>query len=187
MFRKICLLFPVVLAVTPAFGQIWPWAPSFSGQWVVWTELGQGARTPSLMTMHSDGAVIMSDLAMFGGAAHNPYRITPLHGAWDRSGKKKVTGTSLFMVFNPIVDPQDPTQLNNLIGFGRARTVFEVKTPDRMEGIIWLDFLPCPSPLFCPNPLDPSAGWVPYPTLPAIVPIPIAAERIKGVEPPLLP
>jgi hypothetical protein len=136
---------------------------------------------PALWTFDGDGTVAVSDAAMFGGVAFNPYRISPMHGIWKRSGKDKILVTNLWMVFNPIWNPEYADQLNNLVGFGRVRAELQVKGFDRMEGTFWIDFLPCPSPLACSDPLDSDAAWVPYPTVGAVLPIPVTVQRMKSV------
>jgi hypothetical protein len=155
------------------------------GGWVWWTELGGGMRVPAVMSFGVDGNVIVSDVAMFGGVFFNPFRISPMHGVWAKSARNRIQSTSYWMVYTPIFDPTNTAGLNNLAGFGRVRAELQSNGPDQMAGVFWLDFLPCASPLACPDPLDPAAAWVPYPTVGAVVPIPVTAVRMKPVAAPL--
>ena len=148
-----------------------PW-----GTWVWRTHTPSGAALPTLVTYHQDGTIAGSDFSMFGGTVSNlARRATPLNGVWERTGPRTIGGTCLYLVFD--------ASTNLLIGFGRARSALEF-TPgdfDQFEGRMFVDFLACPTPSTCPDPLDQSAAWTSYNSM---VPdgFVVSAKRLHRVE-----
>ncbi len=133
---------------------------TLTGTWIVWAEPQFGVRVPALHTYHSDGTITSSDTFMFGGVPGATIRITPLHGVWERTGPSAFAATSLVLVYD--------ASSSLLIGFGRARATvsFPKNDPDHISGTASVEFLPCPSPVACPNPLAADAAWAPFPGFP---------------------
>lgn len=169
---SLCSLLPgLVLAANNGNQQAMPqpW-----GSWVWLTRLPGGPAVPALVTLHQDGTVAVSDTSTFGGLPGSTVRATPLHGVWERTGPHSIGGTSLYLVFDATT--------NLLIGFGRTRVALEfpVGSPDEFQGTMFVDFLACPSPFACPDPLDSLAAWTPFnPLAPSFT---VSAKRLRRVE-----
>jgi hypothetical protein len=151
----------------PAMPQPW-------GTWVWLTHLPGGRAIPALITIHQDGTVAGSNVNMFGGLPGSTMRTTPMSGVWEQTGPHSIGGTSLYLVFD--------ANTNLLAGFGRARTALEfpLGSPDELQGTMFVDYLPCSSPFFCPDPLDPLAAWTPFnPQAPSFT---VSAKRLRRVE-----
>ena len=167
IFLSFGIVFAADNAVQVATPQPW-------GAWSWQTHLPGGPDVPALVTIYQDGTVAVSDATMFGGLLGLTVRATPLHGVWERTGPHSIGGTSLYLVFD--------TNLNRMIGFGRARTALEfpIGSSDQFQGTMFLDFLVCPTPVTCPDPLDPFAQWGPYnPQFPSFS---VSAKRIRRVD-----
>jgi hypothetical protein len=159
------ILSALVLAVTavPAtpqqafghWGQVW-------GTWVWRTN----NLLPALVTLHIDGTLSVSDGLMFGGLLPNSTtRMSPLHGAWERTGWQTIAGTSLYLIFD--------SATGLITAWGRARTSIQIADSfSSFQGKMFVETLPCAAgqapdaPVTCPNPLDPAAKWVAQPNLP---------------------
>jgi len=150
---------------------------TLAGTWVVWAEIQSGVRVPTLHTYHSDGTITSSDVLSLGGLPGNPFRITPMHGVWERTGPSVFATTSLFLVYD--------ASSSLLIGFGRARTTlsFAKDDPDQASGTAKAEFLLCLSPFACPDPQAADAAWVSFPGFPPS--LPATATRVRLVQGPL--
>ena len=154
---------------------------TLAGTWVVWVELtvspGVQVQVPALHTYHSDGTITSSDVLSLGGLPGNPFRITPMHGVWERTGPSVFATTSLFLVYD--------ASSSLLIGFGRARTTlsFAKDDPDQASGTAKAEFLLCLSPFACPDPQAADAAWVSFPGFPPS--LPVTATRLRLVQGPL--
>ena len=151
---------------------------TLAGTWVVWAELQPGVQVPQLLTYHSDGLITSSDVLTFGGLPGITFRITPMHGVWERTGPNAFATTNLFLVYD--------ASSNLLIGFGRARAAvsFTGNDADQISGTAYAEFLSCPSPFACPDPQGAGAAWVvPFPGFPPS--LKVTATRLRLVRGPL--
>jgi hypothetical protein len=166
-FQPLSVVVPGANAETSAMPQPW-------GTWVWLTHTPSGAALPALVTLHQDGTVAVSDTTMFGGLPGSTMLSTPLSGVWERTGPHAIGGTSLYLVFD------SATSL--LAGFGRARTALEfpVGMADQFQGIMFVDFLACPTPFTCPDPQNTSAAWMAF--NPAVPSFAVSAKRLRRVE-----
>jgi hypothetical protein len=153
-----------------------PW-----GTWVWQTSLGPGMSLPALLTLHKDGTLSVSDGLMFGGLPGSATRMSPLHGVWERTGPRRIGGTSLWLIFDA------PSGV--LVAIGRCRTTLLLaRDGDGLEGKMFLEMLPCNGPMGCQDPIDPAAQWVPYPNLPPTGFLSVTARRLHRVPAgPLVP
>jgi len=153
-----------------------PW-----GTWIWQTWLGPEVSMPALLTLHQDGTVSVSDGVMFGGLPGSTSRMSPLHGVWERTGAKQIGGTSVWLIFDA------PSGV--LLAFGRSRTSLRLtQDGEALEGEMFLEMLPCNGPLGCPDPVDPTAQWLPYPNLPPSGFLAVSARRLHRVPAgPLVP
>jgi len=104
-----------------------------------------------------------------------PFKITPLHGVWERTGPGQFGVTSLMLGFDPAT--------NVLVAIGRARADIRFDGDfDHLAGTLYGELLFCPTPFSCPNPTDPAAPWIT--TTP---PVPFTAIRVRRVPAGLLP
>jgi hypothetical protein len=147
---------------------------SLTGTWVIFAEPMPGVRVPALHTYNSDGTIVSADVLTFGGLPGVSVRITPLHGVWDRTGRRSFTTTNLTLVYD--------AASSVLIGFGRARVSLTMDKHDtsRFSATSVVEFLACPSPVACPDPQSADAAWVPFPGLPPS--LPVTAERLRPVK-----
>jgi hypothetical protein len=155
---------------------IQPW-----GTWVWRTSFGPGMSMPALLTLHRDGTVSVSDGLMFGGLPGSTTRTSPLHGVWERTGPRRIGGTSLWLIFDA------PSGV--LVAIGRCRTALQLtRDGEGLEGKMFLEILPCNGPLGCQDPIDPAAQWEPYPNLPPTGFVSVTATRLHRVPAgPLVP
>lgn len=111
---------------------------------------------PALVTYHQDGTVTGADGMMFGGIPANPYRYTPLHGVWERTGHHTFRGTGLFLRFDAAT--------GILVAIVRTRSHIEFGADfDHINGTMHGDLLSCSTPLTCPDPTSaPPEAWQPY-------------------------
>lgn len=162
--RRWMLSLMAVAAVLVAVSSLWPASAQSAGAvpWGSWawrTHLAPTASLPALVTFHADGTVTGSDGLMFGGLPGSPTRMSPIHGVWEHTGRHSIGGTSLYLVFDA------PSGV--LIAIGRARSSLHFVTDfDHLQGRMFLESLPCPSPVACPDPLAEDAGWISYPGMP---------------------
>jgi len=137
----------------------------FTGSWIHYLNVSgtsSGPLLPALVTIQSDGTMIISSGLMFGSPSMPaaPVRYSPLHFVWEKAGPKTITGTGLFFVFDPD---------GKMHSYQRNRFVIQLSNDrDTYTGLIFLDELHCPNGVFsCPYPQDPSATWTPNPNMPA--------------------
>ncbi len=139
-----------------------------------WRTITASGAIPALVNYQKDGSIIGADVSMFGGTAMNPYRYTPFHGIWERTGSNEFAGTSLFLRFDPAT--------NKLVGIARSRSQFSFTDDfDHIAGTMRLDVLPCPTPATCPDPLAKDANWQPYNPAPIPNEFTFQAVRIRRV------
>ena len=148
---------------------------NITGTWWLVGQYGPGMTLPTLVTYHADGTSAASDSIMFGGIPGFPFKITPLHGVWKRTGPGQFGVTSLMLGFDPAT--------NMLVAIGRARADIRFDGDfDHLAGMLYGELLFCPTPFSCPNPTDPAAPWIT--TTP---PVPFTAIRVRRVPAGLLP
>jgi hypothetical protein len=145
------------------------------GSWAWSTHIGSGTALPSLATIDKDGTVHGVDSMMFANPLGAPGKMSPFHGAWERTGPASIGGTSIWMRFD---------DAGMLKGFGRVRSALALG-PDRnhLQGTMFLETLDCTTPFSCPDPTDDSNTWTPYG--PGF--FPVTATRILRVPPPAPP
>ncbi|HEX9111816.1 MAG TPA: hypothetical protein VF845_10095 [Terriglobales bacterium] len=130
------------------------------GTWAWQTMLpvapGQQLPLPAVVTYHRDGTVTGADGMMLGGLPVNPFRYTPLLGAWERTGQHSFRGTALFLRFDAAT--------GTLVAIIRTRSHIEFGIDsDHIQGTMHADFLSCSTPLTCPEPTSaPLELWQPY-------------------------
>jgi hypothetical protein len=137
----------------------------FKGSWIHYLNasgLPSGPYLPTLITFHADGTMNASSSLMFGSPAMPaaPLRYSPIHAVWEKIGPKSIAVTSLFFSFDPD---------GRMTGYQRNRIVLELGDDrDTYTGLLYLDALPCGAigVFSCPNPLDPTASWMPNPNMP---------------------
>ena len=181
MRRSLLVVLGAVLVLTAAGQSLAVASPDDStqpsGTWVWQTLLGPDVSLPALLTLHQDGTVSVSDGVMFGGLPASTTRMSPLHGVWERTGAKQIGGTSVWLIFDA------PSGV--LLAFGRSRTSLRLtQDGEALEGEMFLEMLPCNGPLGCPDPVDPTAQWVPYPNLPPSGFLAVSARRLHRVPTP---
>ena len=137
-------------------GQFW-------GTFVHWPEFGAGLRYTTPVTINVDGTFIA------GGAP-------TVQGVWEKTGLRTVNFTGLLQLI-------DAT--GNLVGLERHRCVFEYSHDfNSYQGREFAETVSCPTPLTCPNPLDPSIKWTPAPwTPPTGTGVPVTGVRLEVVAP----
>ena len=133
-------------------GQVW-------GAFVHWPEFGPGQKFTVPVTVNIDGTFI---------AAGAP----TVQGVWERTGFRTVNFTGLVQQFDAN---------RNLVGLERHRCYFEY-SPDfnSYKGMEFMEAVACPTPLTCPNPLDPTLKWTPVPWAPPTG-VPVTGTRIEVV------
>ncbi len=90
----------------------------------------------------------------FGGYAGATETHSPGLGTWERTGGKSFRATRLMLVFDKATGV--------LLGITRSRFDFHFAGDfSRIEGLLWMEYLACPSPFACPDPIDPNAAWLP--------------------------
>ena len=151
------------------WGQVW-------GTWVWRIHVSPTIANPSLVTLHIDGTVSVTDGNMFGSptAASRRY-LTPAHGVWVRTGWQSVGGTSLYLI-------SDATT-GALVAWGRARTSLTFADDfDSFQGRVFVETLPCAAgpPVSCPDPLSADAKWAANPNMPPDG-FPVSATRLERV------
>jgi hypothetical protein len=106
------------------------------GSFVHWPDLGPGKYT-ALVKINIDGTFI-------AGA---------VHGVWEKTGFSTVNFTGLLQQFDAA---------GNLVGLERHRCYFEYSSDfNSYKGMEFAETVKCPTPLTCPNPLDPTIKWTP--------------------------
>jgi hypothetical protein len=142
---------------------------TLTGAWVVWVNLQPGVRVPMLQAFTSDGLIVSSE--SFGGLPGATTRSSPLYGVWERTGPHTFATTNLVLVFD--------ASSSILVGFGRARATLSLTGNDGNQGsgTVQIEFLACPSPFACPDPLAANAAWAPLPGLPPS--LPVTATRVR--------
>ena len=148
-----------------------PW-----GTWAWATHRPSGGTFPALITYHKEGTLSGSDGLMYG-ISYPPASISTresgLHGVWERTGPHSFRGTSYWMNFAP--------ETGNVISWGRARSDlhFVEGDPDHLEGTMFVDVLPCPTPFTCPDPVS-------TPVTSSVTVRAVSATRVARVEPPVM-
>jgi hypothetical protein len=180
----ITLLVTALLLITPSAAQCEN-SGSLAGTWIVWSEIQPGVRVPSLHNYHIDGTVTLSDVFMFGGLPGIPIRATPMYGVWKKTGPNTFNSTNISMVYDAVS--------SLLRGFIRSRAEvsyqeedykgwFKRKDTNRVNGTVYIEFLPCASPVACTDPQASDASWMPFPGMPAS--FQVTAMRLQPVPAP---
>ena len=138
----------------------------------VWLTQTMNGPSPSLISLHIDGTVSLSDGNMFGGS--NPAnRLTPARGVWERIGDHSFGGTSLWLIADATTGV--------VKRFGRSRVMAEFVDFDHFQGKLFVETLACPTPVTCPDPLtSPASAWVSNPNMPPGG-FPISGSRLERV------
>jgi hypothetical protein len=144
-----------------------PW-----GTWAWSTHRPAGGAFPALVTYNRDGTLTGADVLMNGitfPPAVNPTRMSPFHGVWERTGPHSFRGMSLWMQYDVS---------GNVTAWGRSRSDLHfVDDADHVEGRMWIDSLPCPTPFTCPDPL--TTEWTS-----AVAIRDVSLTRMTRIEPP---
>ncbi len=146
-----------------------PW-----GTWAWFMHRPSGGAFPALVTYNKDGTLTGADGLMYG-ISYPPASISTresgFHGVWERTGPLAFRGTSYWMNYAP--------DTGNLVSWGRARSdlQFVEGDPDRFEGTLFMDVLPCPTPFTCPDPVT-------TPFTSSVTVRQVSATRVVRVEPP---
>lgn len=128
------------------------------GVWVHRIHVGPERTITALVTNHFDGTASVSSGLMFGSPPATTLQ-SPIHNMWEKTGARRIERTSLLFTF---------TLSGVLTGFQRNRTWVEFSQDfNSYEGREFMETLACPTPVSCPDPLDPAAVWTPLPTMPA--------------------
>ena len=154
----------VALAVTipanPQGAQPGRWG-QFWGTWVHWAHFGTGQKFPALVTISVDGTLTVS-----GG--------TGIHGVWERTGVSSIRATSLL---------QNLDAAGSVIGLERHRCSLDYSDDfNSYQGTEFAETVSCPTPLTCPDPLDPETKWTPASWAPPAG-IQVSATRVGLVAP----
>jgi hypothetical protein len=129
-----------------------------AGTWLVWASPMPGVRVPLIQTLSPEGTIVTSDVTMFGGLPGVSIRATPMHGVWERTSRNVVSTTNLALIYDA------PSSV--LIGFSRSRATSSFDRHGDIAGTVIVEFLACPSPVACPDPLAADATWIPFPGFP---------------------
>ena len=130
-------------------------ATTLAGTWMLSTVVGPGAALPSFVTYAADGTLVYADALMFGGVELLPMKVGPFFGVWEQTGPRDFGGTSVGLLFDPTT--------NDVIAIARARSALRVaRGGAHASGTIFLEMVPCPTPVTCPDPADPAVSWVPF-------------------------
>jgi hypothetical protein len=129
------------------------------GTFVHWLEVLPGQKYTGLVTINIDGT----------------FRAGQVHGVWERTGFRTVIFTGLILLSDAA---------GNLVGLERHRAYAEF-SPDfnSYKGREFAEQVTCPTPLTCPNPLDPQVTWTPAPWT-GSAGVPITGARLEVVAPP---
>ena len=146
----------------------------FSGTWVHNVQIAPGLNAPALVTIHSEGTMNISSAFMFGMPGF-PFRFSPIHSVWKRTGPRSMVATSIFFVFDAD---------GVLLRYQRNRCPLKFSHDfDSYSGVEFMETLDCPGGIFsCPDPLDPAAKWIPDPSAP-LTGSPATGKRVKVVLP----
>jgi hypothetical protein len=146
-------------------------ASGSSGTQFVGTWIHNVAGGPALVTIHSDGTLMVSSSFMFGRPGW-PVRFSPIHAVWEKTGPKSIAITSIFFVFD--ADGMMTAYQRNrcFLRLGHDR--------DSYTGVEFMETLPCEAGS-CPDPLDPTAQWIPSDTMPETG-YPSSGARLKVVR-----
>ena len=137
-------------------GQFW-------GTFVHWVEFGPGLAFPAVVTLNIDGTFTVA-----GGTAAG------IHGVWEITGPRTARFTGLLQNFD---------SAGNVIALERHRCAFEYSADfNSYKGTEFAETVACPTPLTCPNPLDPATKWTPAPWAPPAG-ISVHGARIQVVAP----
>jgi hypothetical protein len=151
----------------------------FGGTWVHEAEVGPALHVPAIVVLGADGTVSGAGGLLFGGLPGNPLRSSPVYGVWERTGWKRIAVTTLMHSYDAATGV--------LVGYERHRASLDFNSGfGSYQGTEFLETLACPSPLTCPDPLDPTAEWTPLPTMPATG-FAVSGTRVELVEPGPLP
>lgn len=181
MFRRslgIAVTAIVGMLAIPANAQ----GPSNDNQvWGVWVHKIHipAGHIPGLVTNHFDGTSSVSSSLMFGGLSGGTKLQSPIHNIWEKAGPSSIVRTSLFFTFD---------ENGVLTGYQRNRTrVTFSRDFKSYTGKEFMETLACPSPVTCPDPLDPTATWTPFPGMPSDG-FTVSGKRASIVPPgPLVP
>jgi hypothetical protein len=143
-----------------------------AGTWMVWATPFPGMHVPLLQTLSPEGTIVSADVTMFGGLPGVPIRATPMHGVWERTSRNVVSTTNLALIYD--------ASSSLLIGFSRSRATSSFDRHGDIAGTVVVEFLACPSPVACPDPLAADATWVPFPGFPPS--FPFTGKRVQVVE-----
>lgn len=113
-----------------------------------------GTGIPGLFTMYRDGTTSAIPAQMFGLFPNGPETTSPDAGTWVNTGQGTYTGTYLCMRSDRVTGA--------LIGFARARTTMRFGDDfDHLRGVLYYEKVDCPTPITCPDPMDPQIVWTP--------------------------
>jgi len=146
------------VASSPAAYAQGPQTPQPWGTWILATHLvtdGAPPSLPTIVTLHKEGTANSSPANMFGTSGAGLRWVSPLHDVWERTGPQTIGTTCIAFIFQ--------AGTGRLLGFGRVRGELELEDFDHLRGQMYFDFLPCPAPQFCPDPVDPEATWSVWP------------------------
>lgn len=136
----------------------------FSGTFRHWAHFGTGLKYPGFVNIYPDGSLTVS-----GGKG--------IHGVWERTSVRNIHATSFFSNFD------DP---NNLY-IERHRCSLDYSADfNSYQGTEFAETVGCPTPLSCPDPLDPNTVWTRAPWSPPNG-FPISGNRVGLVAPGPLP
>ena len=145
----------------------------FGGTWVHQVQVGPGFTVPALVVFNADGTVTGVGGLLFGGLPDNPLRGSPIYGVWKKTGRRSIGITTFSYFFDAATGV--------LSGYERHRVSLAFSADfGSYEGVEFMENLSCPSPLTCPDPLDPAAEWTPLPTMPAAG-FPVSGARVVPV------
>jgi hypothetical protein len=147
----VMLTMPAVAQGPSNDNQVW-------GVWVHRVHIPAGGTIVALVTNHFDGTATASGGFMYGGRPGATTQQSPIHNIWEKTGPRTIARTSLLFTFD---------LAGLLTGFQRNRSRVEFSQDfNSYKGIEFMETLACPTPLTCPDPLDPTATWIPLPTMP---------------------
>jgi hypothetical protein len=130
---------------------------------VHWVDFGLGMAYTGFLTINADGTFTVSGSP---GPA--------IHGVWERTGLRGVNFTALLQNFD---------STGNLVGLERHRCSFHYSDDfNSYTGKEFAETAGCPTPLTCPNPLDPSTKWTPAPWAPPAG-MSVSGARLEVVAP----
>ena len=129
----------------------WYWVTDISGVTGM-----TGSSLPTVISFHEDGTFACAEGNSFGGVPNATFVYTTGLGTWVRMGGGAIAfeATRLGFVFDKAS--------GILKGIGRSRFTFRFAGDfEHITGTLFVETLSCAAPIFCPDPLDPDATWVP--------------------------